>query len=421
MSSFLKVSFFSACLTLFKMLMGFVVAKVIAIYTGPSGMALLGQFQSFVTGINGIINAPVGNGIVKYTAEHGNKGSDICSQWWKPAIAFSFSFIILLSIILLPLSGEISKLLLNSTDYRYLIIVTLLNLPFTAFGTLIMSITNGQRNFKLYIIYGFISTLIASAIMLLMLIKYGIVGALLSTSFQYGLIGIVLICLSYRKEWFYFKYFFQRFEKDKAKDILAYISMALTSAISLPLTLIVIRLILIKQTDIVTAGQWQAVWKISEAYIGIVTIALSTYFLPKLSSLKNLVEIKYEIKMVLKYILPFVICVAGLVYLLRDFIISILFTTEFSSARDLFFVQLLGDIVKIISWIYAFTMLSSKATRWYIGTELFFCLSWILTSFILIHPYGAQGVNIAYCLSYLIYFIVIFVNFDRIVQPSIRI
>ncbi|ECZ0388180.1 O-antigen translocase, partial [Salmonella enterica] len=77
MSSFLKVSFFSACLTLFKMLMGFVIAKVIAIYTGPSGMALLGQLQSFVTGVNGIVNAPVGNGIVKYTAEHCDKGSDI--------------------------------------------------------------------------------------------------------------------------------------------------------------------------------------------------------------------------------------------------------------------------------------------------------------------------------------------------------
>ncbi|ELG0225490.1 O-antigen translocase, partial [Escherichia coli] len=66
MSSFFKISFFSGCLTLFKMLMGFLIAKVIAIYTGPSGMALLGQLQSLVTGINGIVNAPVGNGIVKY-------------------------------------------------------------------------------------------------------------------------------------------------------------------------------------------------------------------------------------------------------------------------------------------------------------------------------------------------------------------
>ncbi len=35
------------------------------------------------------------------------------------------------------------------------------------------------------------------------------------------------------------------------------------------------------------AGQWQAVYKISEVYLGIITIALSTYFLPKLSTLKN--------------------------------------------------------------------------------------------------------------------------------------
>ncbi|EEH9529383.1 O-antigen translocase, partial [Salmonella enterica subsp. enterica serovar Cotham] len=385
MSSFLKVSFFSACLTLFKMLMGFVIAKVIAIYTGPSGMALLGQLQSFVTGVNGIVNAPVGNGIVKYTAEHCDKGSDICSQWWKPAIAFSFSFSIILSIIAIPFSNEISYLLLNSTEYNYLIIITLINLPFTAFGTLIMSITNGQRNYKLYILYGFISTLIASAIMLVMLIRFGIIGALLSTSLQYGLIGIVLIGLSYRKKWFQRKYFFQRFHKAEVKDILAYVSMALTSALSLPFTLIIIRSILINYTDISVAGQWQAVWKISEAYIGVVTIALSTYFLPKLSSLNNVIDIKCEIRMVLKHILPFVIFFAVVIFFMRDFIIALLFTSEFSFARDLFLVQLLGDVIKIISWVYAFTMLSTKATLWYIGTEVFFCLSWIFASYIFIH------------------------------------
>ncbi|EAV1605004.1 O-antigen translocase, partial [Salmonella enterica] len=209
------------------------------------------------------------------------------------------------------------------------------------------------------------------------LIRFGIIGALLSTSLQYGLIGIVLIGLSYRKKWFQRKYFFQRFHKAEVKDILAYVSMALTSALSLPFTLIIIRSILINYTDISVAGQWQAVWKISEAYIGVVTIALSTYFLPKLSSLNNVIDIKCEIRMVLKHILPFVIFFAVVIFFMRDFIIALLFTSEFSFARDLFLVQLLGDVIKIISWVYAFTMLSTKATLWYIGTEVFFCLSWI--------------------------------------------
>ncbi|EMF1641885.1 O71 family O-antigen flippase, partial [Escherichia coli] len=396
MSSFFKISFFSGCLTLFKMLMGFLIAKVIAIYTGPSGMALLGQLQSLVTGINGIVNAPVGNGIVKYTAEFKLEGAECCSRWWKPAIGFSFLFCLVLSIVFIPFANKISFILFGSYEYDYVVIIAVCNLPFAAFGTMIMSIVNGMGKYRLYILYGFISNLITSIIMLLMLIKYGIVGALLATSIQYGLIGIILICLNYNQEWFKHNYFYpyDSIFNSEAKDILAYILMAITSAISLPLTLIVIRKILLNMTDITTVGQWQAVWKISEVYIGVVTIALSTYFLPKLSALNDTAKIKNEIGIVLKYTIPFVCVAAVLIFAFRDLIITLLFTNEFYPARDLFFIQLVGDIIKIISWIYAFTMLASKATRWYVGSELFFCISWCLISFVLVNIYKAQGINI---------------------------
>ncbi|EHW7620703.1 O71 family O-antigen flippase, partial [Escherichia coli] len=211
------------------------------------------------------------------------------------------------------------------------------------------------------------------------------------TSIQYGLIGIILICLNYNQEWFKHNYFYpyDSIFNSEAKDILAYILMAITSAISLPLTLIVIRKILLNMTDITTVGQWQAVWKISEVYIGVVTIALSTYFLPKLSALNDTAKIKNEIGIVLKYTIPFVCVAAVLIFAFRDLIITLLFTNEFYPARDLFFIQLVGDIIKIISWIYAFTMLASKATRWYVGSELFFCISWCLISFVLVNIYKA--------------------------------
>lgn len=65
-------------LTLVKMLMGFIIAKVVAIY-GPSGMAMLGQIQSVVTSLNGLVNAPTSNGIIKYTAEFSPKGTEACA------------------------------------------------------------------------------------------------------------------------------------------------------------------------------------------------------------------------------------------------------------------------------------------------------------------------------------------------------
>lgn len=43
----IKTSVFSGIITFIKIAAGFVAAKVIATITGPSGVALLGQFTSF--------------------------------------------------------------------------------------------------------------------------------------------------------------------------------------------------------------------------------------------------------------------------------------------------------------------------------------------------------------------------------------
>ena len=48
MSKIISVTAFTALLTFFKMLSGFAIAKVVAIYTGPTGMAMLGQVQSVI-------------------------------------------------------------------------------------------------------------------------------------------------------------------------------------------------------------------------------------------------------------------------------------------------------------------------------------------------------------------------------------
>jgi PST family polysaccharide transporter len=417
MISFLKVSFFSACLTLFKTLMLFVIAKVIAVYTGPSGMALLGQLQSFIVGINGVVNSPVGNGVVKFTAEHKSRGYEACSDWWKAALTISFIFSVILIVACIPFTDWISNYLFASPSYRNILIVAVACLPLTAIGTLILSVINGLGNFKRFIFFGLVATLLSSIVMLILLKMKGIEGALFAVSIQYGLIGVVLLIANFHQKWFKIKYFSLSLNSSfYIKDILSYVYMALTSAISLPITLIIIRNILVDNTNFNVAGQWQAVWRISEAYIGIITIALSTYFLPKLSAITTRDDMNREIHMVLKLVLPAVVVMGVIIYLCRDIIIVLLFTSDFSEARDYFLIQLIGDTIKIVSWIYAFAMLSQKATKWYIGTELFFCIMWVVFSYLLIPHFQAQGINIAYSLSYLFYFLIIYFNFNNIVK-----
>ncbi|MGL4894240.1 MAG: O-antigen flippase, partial [Shewanella sp.] len=99
MKRLLKVTAMTGLLTLLRMAMGFVIAKVVAIYTGPTGMAMLGQVQSMVGSLNGIINAPAGSGVVRFTAEYKEQGFDACAPWWRAAL----QWVLIISTIAIPL------------------------------------------------------------------------------------------------------------------------------------------------------------------------------------------------------------------------------------------------------------------------------------------------------------------------------
>ena len=189
--------------------------------------------------------------------------------------------------------------------------------------------------------------------------------------------------------------------------------MATTTALTTPIALIGVRNVLISHVGWEEAGQWQAVWKISEVYLGVITIALTTYYLPKLSTLKGVENIRAEINQTAKIIIPIAAIMALGVYLFRDLVISLLFTEAFRSARELFAIQLIGDVIKIASWLYAYPMLSRGATKWFVSTEIIFSLSLIALTYTLVPLYSTQGANFAYAINYLIYLVFTFVFFGR--------
>ncbi|ENV5979047.1 TPA: O-antigen translocase [Vibrio parahaemolyticus] len=400
-------------LTLLKMAMGFVIAKVVAIYTGPTGMAMLGQVQSMVGSLNGIINAPAGSGIVRFTAEHKDNGFSACTPWWRA----SLEWIIIISAVAIPLglllADDVAIWLFQDQRLAWVVMITVCVLPVSAIGTLCNSVINGQQLYRRYVCLGMLSVLLSGCVMVAMIAMYGIEGALLAAVLQSALIGLVMLIANLRQPWLRISYWWGKTDKKARKAIGGYMLMAITSALTMPVSLILIRSILIDQVGWDATGQWQAVWKISEVYLGVITMALGTYYLPRLSSLKSLDSIVSEINKTTQIVIPIVVLMALGVFLLRDVAISLLFTEAFRSARELFALQLTGDVVKIASWLYAYPMLSRGATKWYVTTEILFALLFIACSYLFVIQMGLKGAQVAYLVSYSIYFIFIFLNIRR--------
>lgn len=410
MKKLLTVTLFSALLTLLRMASGFVIAKIVAIYTGPSGIAMLGQVQSLVSALNGIVAAPAGNGVVRYTAEYQEAGLDACAPWWKAAL----KWILMLLAIVMPttfmLSNPLALWAFGDTQYFWIVAITAIALPLSVINTLVGSVINGLHQYRRFVGLGIISVVVATGAMVAMVIKFGLNGAMIATALFLNISGLVMLIGAIRQPWFRFKYWWGNTDKTSIKGIGGYVAMAITSAATQPIAMLMVRNILISQVGWEQAGHWQAVYKISEVYLGVITVGLSTYFLPKLASLKGVDAIVQEIQTTAKIVMPIVLLLAITVYLLRNIAISLVFTEAFRPAENLFAIQLVGDVLKILSWLYAYPMLSRGATKWFIFTEIGFSISFIFLAYFLVEKYGTNGANIAYALNYFFYLIIMHKN-----------
>ncbi|MCD8524522.1 MAG: hypothetical protein LRY67_01780 [Gammaproteobacteria bacterium] len=122
--------------------------------------------------------------------------------------------------------------------------------------------------------------------------------------------------------------------------------MAVTSVICVPLAQMIIRLYVVAHSGWDVVGYWQAVLKISDAYLLIFTTIIGTYVLPKYAQLSDKVLLKNEVFSVMRKILPFTVLFAATIYFFRDTVIILLFSSHFLEARSLFLFQLVAMCLK---------------------------------------------------------------------------
>ena len=215
----------------------------------------------------------------------------------------------------------------------------------------------------------------------------------------------VTLALCYRTSWFKLKYLVGGIDKQAAINLGKYTAMALTHVATVPVSHILVRNHLGETLGWEAAGYWEAMWRLSAAYLMFVTTTLGVYYLPRLSELKDPTAIKKEIIQGYKTILPIAAACGVVIYFLRDFIIEILFTKEFMPMRELFAWQMLGDTLKIGSWILAYLMLGQSLVKMFITTEVlfgfgFFAWTWVFTDY-----FGLQAAVVAHAINYLAYWV----------------
>lgn len=408
----IKTSFFSAIITIIKISSGFIVSKATAIVTGPAGVALIGQFMNFITIILTFSNGGINSGVVKYTSEFEND-NDKLKNLFSTSLRISVCCSLLIGVVLILTAPIISLWIFSTNIYSNLIRVLGITIILYSLNSLIIAILNGKKQLKSYTIVNISGSVISLVFTLILVFFYKIEGALYSLVLSQSIIFFVTASIIIKSEWFSWQYFRIAFDKDIAIKLSQYSLMAIVTALTLPISQILIRKIIIEKLGIDHAGYWQGIMRISDGYLLLVTTSLNTYYLPKLSSLRNNEDIKKEILDGYKIILPIVLLCCIIIYYLRFFIINTLYTPAFKEMENLFVFQLLGDFFKIAAWVLAYLMLAKAMIKTYIITEIIFNITYVLSSYVFIDYFRLQGVTIVFFINYTLYFLLMIFIFRK--------
>ena len=329
------------------------------------------------------------------------------------SLRISLFFSLLVGIFTFIFSDFLSIKLFNTQEYQYILFIFGFTVVLFGLNQLLMSILNGTGEIKKLVGVNIASNLFGLLVTSVCVYLFGISGALVALAISQSVIFFISFLFVLKSKWFKIYVFNQELSKNYYLKLSGYSLMALTSLLLTPLVQIGIRNHIIETLSIEQAGYWDGLSKISTAYLGIITSSLSIYYLPKLSFLKERLEIRRELLNGYKIITPFLVIILSSVYLLKDYVIVILYSSEFMKMNSLFGPQLAGDFFKIMSWLIAYLMLAKALTKIFIVSQIVIFSASYLLSIYLISSIGLEGVVWAHFVIYLAYFISMVILFKN--------
>ena len=407
----IKTSVLTGISTIIKMLSAFIINKVVAVYIGPSGLAIVGQLQNFTTIITTFSNGAISSGIVKYTAEY--QTIEEKKKIFSSSIVISLICSFIISIFLFIFSDYLSELILKDSIYSSVFIVFGATIFLFALNIVLISILNGQKEILKYVLVNIAGSIFSLILTSILVIKLNLMGALYALVIYQSVIFFVTLAFVVKSSWFKLEYFIQGLDKESLIKLSKYSLMAATSALTVPISHLIIRDYIGENLGWDSAGYWQGIWYISTMYLMLVTTTLGVYYLPRLSEIQDNKELRKEIFDGYKIIIPIVIFASFLIFLLKEYIILIAFSKEFMPMMELFAWQLIGDVIKIASWLLAYLMLAKAMTKVFIYTEILFSALFVLLSILFVNNFGLIGITYAFSLNYFLYLVVMIFIFRK--------
>ena len=390
-------------------LLGIIRTKIIAVLLGPVGIGIIGVFQSVIDMVRSICGLGIDTASIKDIAGANSLGDDyklnktvsVFNRWFRFAALFGLVVCVLLCypisiwafdsdefvlpIVLLSVSVFISIL----TTGRSSILQGMQKISYMAQSSMLGSLLGLVVSVPLYYVWGVDG--IIPAFILIYLVSF------ICVEFYYRKLNIKAVKIS-NKETF-----------DAGMRILKFSLFIVVAGIVNTVSMFAVRAFLIHNMNESAAGLFQATWTITNVYLGLVLRSMGTDFFPRLSAIA---DDRYETKKLINEQTYIVLVIASPVIvgilLFSDFILSVLYSSDFSGAKTMLCWQIAGTFLKVLSWPIAFIMLAKNWGKLFLLSEVIFYGVYLAASYLFFPEYGLDAAGIGYLIAYIVYLPVVF-------------
>ncbi len=149
--------------------------------------------------------------------------------------------------------------------------------------------------------------------------------------------------------------------------------------------LMAIRARIIHKAGLSVAGNFDAAWAISMNQVTLVLASMQTYYLPELARARSDFERREQVTVVMRTAIGVSAAIISGIALLKPLVISIFYSEKFGGAADLLRWTLIGDYLKVTSWVLAIPMIAAADMRAFVVADtiaqaVFLASSWALGS-----------------------------------------
>lgn len=384
--------------------------KITALLLGPSGVGIIGMFQSSTDLVKQITSFGISYSGVKEIADAGNKPDDMLPRKVTIVRRWALYTGIFGTGITIFLCFPLSSFAFNTSSYAFSIAILSITLLFTSVSNGQLTILQGLRQINQSAKVTIVSSIIGLFFSIPIYWFFGVNGIVPSM--------IIISIVNLISSWFYSRnYKFALINISVKETITEGLSMAklgffiLVTSVVITFTLFSIRTLILDKIDLDAVGCFVAVYSITSLYLGIIFNAMQMDFYPKLSALKNNIEanklMSHQIEIALIISTPILM----LLIVFAELVIRIALSPSFLYGASVMQWQLFGGFLGIITWALGVTFLAKGKGIYSLYSEGLWCLIYYVFIFFSWEKLNFLSLGIGYLVAGIVrFFLVIYLT-----------